>query len=103
MNGNKIIAEFMGLETTDGNYFYHLTKDNDRKLTHHILLPYHLSWDWLMTVVEKIESDERYDVQILKYGTTIRDSQTEIVADISFGNKIDHTYNAVVKFIKEYI
>jgi hypothetical protein len=57
-----------------------------------------------MPVVEKIESDERYDVDILQYGTRIREGKKDIVnniADISFYNKIDHTYDAVVKFIKQ--
>ncbi len=66
---------------------------------------YHCSWDWLMPVVEKIESDERYDVDILQYGTRISDNQKEIVnniANISFDKKIDHTYKAVVEFINQY-
>ena len=47
----------MGLETPNGIYFEYLTKDGERsKLTHFILLEYHLYWDWLMPVVDKIES-----------------------------------------------
>ena len=68
-------------------------------------LEYHTSWDWLMPVVEKIENDERYDVDILQYGTRIREGQKDIVnniADISFDKKIEHTYQAVVKFINRY-
>ena len=41
----------------------------------------------------------------MQYGTRISDNQKEIVnniANISFDKKIDHTYNAVVEFIKEY-
>ena len=56
-----------------------------------------------MPVVEKIESYERYDVDILQYGTRISDNQKEIVnniANTSFDTKIDHTYQAVVEFIK---
>ena len=47
----------MGLETPDGCYFEHLTKEGNRELTHHILLQYHISWDWLMPVIEKIENE----------------------------------------------
>ena len=57
-----------------------------------------------MPVVEQIESDERYDVDILQYGTRIREGQKDIVnniADISFDKKIEHTYDAVVEFIKD--
>ena len=71
MDNNKLIAEFMGLETPDGCYFEHLTKEGNRELTHHILLQYHTEWNWLMSVVEKIfalsVADENielfYDVQ----------------------------------------
>ena len=102
---NKLIAEFMGLETPDRCYFEHLTKKGERKLSHFVLLEYHTSWDWLMPVVERIESDERYDVDILQYGTRITDNQKEIVnniANISFDKKIDHTYDAVIAFIRQY-
>jgi len=105
IDNNRLIAEFMGLETPDGCYFEHLTKKGERKSSHFLLLEYHISWDWLMPVVEKIESDERYDVDILQYGTRITDNQKEIVnniADISFDKKIEHTYDAVVEFIKNF-
>jgi hypothetical protein len=107
MKNNKLIAEFMGVNV--------ITIDDVRKNKNPYIssadgylendLKYHCSWDWLMPVVEKIESDERYDVDILQYGTKITDNQKEIVnniADISFDKKIDHTYDAVVEFIKEY-
>ena len=92
MKDNELIAEFMGV----GKYY---EAQSSNQFNH-----YHNSWDWLMPVVEKIESDERYDVDILQYGTIIREGKKDIVnniADISFYNKIDHTYDAVVKFIKQ--
>ena len=58
-----------------------------------------------MPVVERIESNERYDVEILQYGTRITDNQKEIVnniANISFDKKINHTYDAVIEFIKQH-
>ena len=96
MRDNQIIAEFMGYPElgTEGDFSY---------------LKYHTSWDWLMEVVEKIESDERYDVEILQYGTRIIErTKTDLIevvnniADISFDSKIEHTYDAIVKFINEY-
>ena len=90
-NDNKLIAEFMGVDK-----LYEAQSSN-------MFNQYHASWDWLMRVVEKIESDERYDVEILQYGTRILDNQKEIVnniANISFDKKINHTYQAVVEFIK---
>ena len=99
---NKLIAEFMGYSQPHPKYpttTYWYKKDFP-PLT---VLLWDTSWDWLMEVVEKIESDERYDVDILQYGTRITDNQKEIVnniADMSFDKKIEHTYDAVVKFIK---
>ena len=79
---NKLIAEFMqkgskgfGIYDFDG-CFYNLSE-----------LKFNCSWDWLMPVV----------------GTRISDNQKEIVnniANTSFDTKIDHTYQAVVEFIK---
>jgi hypothetical protein len=113
--GNILIAEFMGLDaqilSTNNVHswsdapFYYITEDSKEKVMEGVseYSKYHKSWDWLMPVVEKIESDERYDVDILQYGTRISDNQKEIVnniANISFDKKIDHTYQAVVEFIK---
>ena len=108
LKDNKLIAEFMKVNI--------ITIDDVRKNRNPYIssadgyleddLKYHCSWDWLMLVVEKIESDERYDVDILQYGTRISDQyQKEIVnniADISFDKKIDHTYDAVIQFIKNF-
>jgi len=102
---NKIIAEFMGI-SIDGEFAY--IEDEGSPLEEVMpinKLNYHKEWNWLMPVVEKIESDERYDVDILQYGTRISDNQKEIVnniANISFDKKIDHTYKAVVEFINQY-
>jgi len=73
-------------------------------------LKYDSDWNWLMAVVEKIESveDGKYDVNILKNGTQIVDYSSggiEIcnnVGKIGYDEKIEHTYQAVVDFIKWY-
>ena len=106
---NELIAEFMGMQDTDLGWY-----DSEDVMSEYAcqmvggntfeVLQYDRSWDWLMPVVEKIESDERYDVDIMQYGTRISDNQKEIVnniANISFDKKIDHTYQAVVEFIKQ--
>lgn len=69
---------------------------------------YHRTWDSLMRVVEKIEEDEYTDVQILQHGTIILDTAggVEIVnncANISFTNKIEHTYDAVIEYLTKTI
>lgn len=102
MKDNKLIAEFMGIKSYEASGYTNFVYSEDNHRTE-VDLAYHDSWNWLMPVVEKIESDERYDVDILQYGTRIRDNQKEIVtnvADISFNSKIDHTYDAVVRFLK---
>jgi len=95
---NKLIAEFMGLETSDGCYFEHLTKEGKRELTHYILLEYHISWDWLIPVVKKIEN--------LGYVFTIQGAKAEVGEMLSkpkcfiSEDKLSSTYDAVIYIIK---
>ena len=120
--GNRLIAEFEGYETYEGYgtimVDYGIDEhgnENERTIedTH-----YHSSWDWLMPVVEKIETlfNHGIDVNILSDGTTIeqlRDDENgelhhpvEIVrmtaGEIDYKNKIQHTWLAVVEFIEWY-
>ena len=79
---NKIIAEFMGAT---------LTKD----------LKYHLDWNWLMEVVEKIES-LGYRVTIVRHICRIdltEESKLIISEDIK---KIEAVYMVCFKFIQWY-
>ena len=90
MKNNKIIAEFMGLETIDRCYFEHLTREGNRELTHHILLKYHTSWDWLMPVVEEcLATDERTEFQHHFINDSLLTCDIEVV------------YDRVVEFIKD--
>lgn len=72
-------------------------------------LQYHTSWDWLIPVVEKIESlifedDEYYNFQILGGCCVyiISSHGNEIVSVDNVSSKIDCAYKAVVEFIKWY-
>ena len=96
MESNKLIAEFMGLETPDGIYFEYLTKDGERsKPTHFILLEYHLSWDWLMPVIEKcLIGEAEQDEEISN--TTIKNIYEGIC-----NQDISYAYKSVVEFIKQ--
>tara|TARA_R110001606_G_scaffold53872_1_gene132536 strand:- start:155 stop:496 length:342 start_codon:yes stop_codon:yes gene_type:complete len=109
MESNKLIAKFMELETPDGCYFEHLTQEGNKELTHHMLLQYHTSWDWLMPVVEKIEcttidnddnSDNFFNVMIEVFECNINGG--EICICESGNTKREATYNAVVEFINEH-
>jgi len=86
---NRLVAEFMGFETYEGNghKMVRYSDDNERTLqdTH-----YHTSWDWLMEVVQKIEKIE--GVYDLEEFLLIRD---ELVT-----GRITPSYDMVVQFIK---
>ena len=111
MENNKLIAEFMELEKCtalackdDPCYYY---ADNYMK-THD--LQYHTSWDWLMPVVEKINTMYFYgnpEIRIGKNRVELLCGFEEkhiykawrISKDISYVKTI---YDAVVEFIKWY-
>lgn len=70
-------------------------------------LEFHKSWDWLMPVIEKIES-LGYFVMINKWTSVYEDEKRRTIGDLNFlinkekGSKIENTYKAVVEFIKWY-
>ena len=72
-------------------------------------LKFHSSWDWLMPVVEKIESlvfpnDEYYNFNILGGCCTyiISSHGHELVCSDRGKSKLECVYKAVVEFIKWY-
>jgi len=112
---NKLIAEFMGW-TYHPETSTHGMRDNTWEYKphyyHHSLL-FHSSWDWLMPVVEKIESlDELGGIVTIKQGLCIIESR--MLGDKSVYAKVNHyflqgvkgkqqaTHEAVVEFIKWY-
>ena len=99
---NILIAEFMNIEQNDGCFLYDAQIGKEYIFAE--CLEYNDNWNWLMKVVEQIEQFETVDVDILQYGTKIHNYKTGFeyvnnIGNISFNNKIDHTYNAVVEFI----
>lgn len=99
MNNNKLIAEFMGYEVKHGKCYS--PKYNDGTIAP---MQFHKSWDWLMPVVERIEShtDNKGDA----YRFTIDMCNTHIegtgIETIGASKKFDAVYQSVVEFIKEY-
>ena len=101
---NKIIAEFMGYIKHTQTKAY-LTTDG---YFHERDLKFHKDWNWLMEVVEKIESIkiETYKVRVDIYFNCCKINPTHWEQLISiYGNKetkIEAVYNACVEFIKWY-
>ena len=112
LEGNKLIAEFMGgiyvrredlfdshiIEEIIYNNNHPILKNNIKTTEHLYHLRYHLSWDWLMPVVEKIE--------LLGFFTRILDLGMGIEGDLiieRFGKtKLEGVYITIIEFIKWY-
>ena len=124
---NKIIAKFMGLKAEFVEYdrefnnpiyvvysnthlFFRNFKVNDVSLKQgfdkenpleyfykFLKFKYHSSWDWLMPVVEKIESSKREEDEFDIFGNCVQVGDNEFVGK----TKIEAVYMAVVEFIKK--
>ena len=99
---NKIIAKFMGATLTKDLQIMYPVYEGDSSYVKD--LKYHLDWNWLMEVVEKIEN-LGYKVDISKWensqycgiylnGKKISGNETN--------TKIEAVYNACLEFIKWY-
>ena len=93
MESNKLIAEFMG------KYCSKSIRPQPKPYE------YHEDWNWLMDVVERIES-LGYEFFIVEDRIKIAhntDHSTETIINFTLGgSKRDATYKAVVEFIKQY-
>ena len=110
---NKLIAEFMGYsqphpDYPQSTYWY---KEGEAPLT---ILSFHTDWNWLMKVVDKIESTEMlgevFNVQINRNKTHILYAPANYSNEKWFENliikeskdKLLNTYQAAVEFINYY-
>ena len=95
---NRLIAEFMEITpclTSEGVF---LIKENPIEAKY---LPYATDWNWLMPVIEKIESlrdnnGDAYRFTIDMCNAQIEGTEIEIIGG---ANKIKTTHQAVVEFI----
>ena len=110
IEGNKLIAEFMGYETHE-NWEFWITGSYIEKFDWYSpgTMKFHNDWNWIMPVVEKIES-KNYAVTITQNICII---QASIMGDCTTitrqsGNydtpntKIHNTWLAVIEFINWY-
>ncbi len=97
--GNKLIAEFVGY---NDNEYPNLLPPFDwcGKLEPKDM-KYHSSWDWLMAVVEKIES-LGYEFTIFNKTTHLNCGKTFDLGYIISDTKREAVYKTVVEFIKWY-
>ena len=118
---NQLIAEFMGvfdkilstgnIHSWSDSPFYYTTEDTREKVIKNIskYSKYNKDWNWLMKVVEKIESieDGIYQVDILQEGCNIL-KRCALFIDKRVGKlesdttKIESVYLACIEFIKWY-
>ena len=108
---NRLIAEFLGVKSREHHEYemFGVIECIDQD-DHHFytarMLKFNDSWDWLMEVVEKIES-LNYDFQILGGCWVIIDDvdpdrDNEEILEVSSETKIKSVYDACVAFIKWY-
>ena len=109
---NKLIASFLGQTSTNYEFpqyefqqFGYIKSNGDWEDTFWASeLKFHSDWNWLMEVVEKIES-KGFDVHINTCVCRISDVGEDRFEDIetfNSNNKIQAVYSGVVEFIKWY-
>ena len=97
MKNNKLIAEFMGC-THPFNEIHDATLYKVEQGVFELdELEYHTSWDWLMPVVQKC-----YETEIVVQPAVEGGCSGLITFPLIGLPYMESTYNAVVKFIKEY-
>lgn len=108
--GNKIIAEFMGAKPSkvdnDKRYlrFTEPHAGTDTYAFYPWNLFYHTSWDWLMPVVQKINSMTPElklprDLQAMKDRTHPFEKYADVLG-LPVSSPINEVYKAIVQFIK---
>ena len=100
---NRLIAEFMGLvESSIPNKFWTEKTKEGFGVGKFVDLNYHTSWEWLMSVVEKIENIQ-FNVEQSGGSCTIHPCVLkEPVFETYSTNRLEATYQAVIQFIEWY-
>lgn len=115
IENNRLIADFMQLElskevlgTTKSYYKIKGYQRHDSLIASDDEFEYHLSWDWLMPVVEKIELQGCIVEIWLSLGKSCRITKGSFkkpiitIANTESNSLIEAVYNAVVDYINWY-
>jgi len=103
---NKLIAEFMGLEASPkyNPKEYYRKEYNSGEWYLPEEMQYHTSWDWLMPVLEKIEtlgySFEKNNQSIGNDWQSLIVKGNDIIYQSFNDDGLKSSYNVVVEFIK---
>jgi len=108
LEGDKLIAKFMevlyGTKEFPKHWYSNDLIDGHRA---HSELKYHSSWDWLMPIIDKIESIDGCSFKVglqfaFAYVQGISLHDEPFVVRAIGENRIGTAYNLVVRFIKWY-
>jgi hypothetical protein len=99
---NKTIAEFMGMEFGEDGTMCYDDAENRHPPTPTDMLAYNSEWDWLMPVVDKIESMRDKDGNAYRFSIEMCNAEIENTNIQVLGEryKIDAVYKVAVKFIR---
>ena len=99
---NKIIAEFLNLTSqVIFEQVFAVSENGKTNFYKKDELKFHSDWNWLMEVVEKIES-LGYRIEIVKHICRIYLSNKETIIISENTPKIEAVHNACVEFIQWY-
>lgn len=97
IEGNKLIAEFMGWEYNSTGFWEETIFDFHKELK------FHSSWDWLMPVVEKIWMIIENRESLFYFNTEFDTEKEHTVYSSRYtGNNKEDCWLAVIEFIKWY-
>ena len=101
MKENKRIAEFMDWKQCDPNdNTIYANPTNGALHSSDSDMRFHTSWDWLMPVIEKIDSYACEEMDFSDYDDYR--NKYVFIHNISLHNDIREVYNQIVEFINEH-
>lgn len=92
MESNRIIAEFMGIESYKSTKYTMFVYEEDNHRAD-VDLHYHTSWDWLMPVISKCYQEHNRDAYFMQHNKHLLESIKNC--------DIDKAHQIVVGFINQ--